>query len=66
MQDCGKCCHFTKWKFDRFGGGLCEIKDARTKSDGGHKCTVFSAMKYDRLTTKREVVKEIALEFSEA
>lgn len=45
MQDCGKCRNFIKWKKDRFGGGLCEFFDARTKSDHGHKCPSFQYIK---------------------
>jgi len=32
-KSCGGCREFIKWKNDRYGGGLCELKDARTKSD---------------------------------
>lgn len=66
MQDCGGCIHFIKWKFDRFGGGLCEIKDARTKTDHGRRCKEHTPPKYDRHQQKQCVNKVIALENSEA
>jgi len=47
-KNCGNCVSFGKWKNDKFGGGICEELDARTKSDHGHKCRLWKAMKYER------------------
>ncbi len=49
-KNCGSCYAFTKWRNDKFGGGLCEELDTRTKSDGGHKCEHWKAKKYERPT----------------
>ncbi len=59
MQDCGSCVSFTKLKADKFGGGLCERKDARTKSDHGHDCREFERPKHNRLKESRLVVRQI-------
>lgn len=47
-KSCGACKYFQKWKKDKFGGGLCELKDARTKTDHGHKCEEFKRVKFHR------------------
>ena len=47
-KDCGSCKHFQKWKHDKFGGGLCELKDARTTTDSGRNCLVFKRFKFDK------------------
>jgi hypothetical protein len=49
MHDCGSCKFFIKWKNDKLGGGLCEAKDQRTKSDCGHQCKEWKAIPYKRL-----------------
>lgn len=56
-HSCGGCQFFIKWKFDRIGGGLCDAKDARTKTDHGHKCKWWRPIYYNR---KR--IKKISLE----
>lgn len=48
MRNCGNCRWFVKWKSDLIGGGLCEVKDRRTKTDRGRKCKEHKAMKYKR------------------
>ena len=48
MKDCGNCEYFIKWTNDKYGGGLCDALDARTKSDCGHKCMHFKRRKYNR------------------
>ncbi len=45
-KNCGSCAGFFKWKNN--GGGLCEVLDARTKSDNGHNCELWKAKKYER------------------
>jgi len=52
-MDCGGCQNFLKWKNDKYGGGLCEIKDARTKSDYGHKCKLWKGIPYNRKKLKK-------------
>jgi hypothetical protein len=47
-KNCGSCINFFKLRNDKFGGGLCEALDARTKSDHGHNCKDWSAKKYIR------------------
>jgi hypothetical protein len=44
QRDCGSCFYFIK--LPHFG--LCEKKDARTTSDGGHKCEKWKGIKYKR------------------
>jgi hypothetical protein len=46
-NSCGACKHFQKWNNDRFGGGLCELKDARTKTDSV-QCKQFKRVKFHR------------------
>lgn len=48
MKDCGSCRFFFKWPNDKYGGGLCDYLDARTKSDNGHKCMFHKRKKYVR------------------
>lgn len=45
-HNCGACKFFIKLKNDRFGGGLCSFKDARTKTDAGHWCSSFKRVKF--------------------
>jgi cytochrome c2 len=47
-KSCGACKHFQKWRRDKFGGGLCELKDLRTKTDRGHDCKEFKRIKLHR------------------
>ena len=54
MQSCGGCCHFIKWR-ERAPYlrktplvGLCDVKDARTSSDGGRACSAYKGIKYKR------------------
>ena len=58
-KNCGNCCGFHKWRNDKFGGGLCETLDARTKSDHGHKCPHWKALKYQR--PKKINIKDLTL-----
>lgn len=64
MADCGGCAYFTKIG-GTFGGGICEAKDARTTSDGGHGCKEYRAPKHDRLTEKRQASKIIKSELAD-
>lgn len=48
-RTCGGCQYFIKWKKDKFGGGLCDLLDARTKSDHGHGCKNWKAIPYKRV-----------------
>lgn len=64
MSDCGGCTNFTKIG-GNFGGGLCELHDARTVTDGGHGCKDHKPPKHDRLADKRQVAKIIKAELSE-
>ena len=52
-KNCGSCAYFLKWKNDKFGGGLCDFFDARTKSDCGHKCDQWKGIKYNKVTERR-------------
>ena len=58
-KNCGNCVWFTKWRNDKFGGGLCETQDRRTKSDRGHKCPYWKALKYQR--PKKIYIKDLTL-----
>lgn len=51
-MDCGGCQNFQKWKNDKYGGGICQLHDSRTKTDYGHKCKDFKAIPYDRKNFK--------------
>ena len=53
MRNCGSCCNFMKWKNDKFGGGLCDFFDDRTKSDRGHGCDKWRGVKYDNTSERR-------------
>lgn len=64
MSDCGGCTNFTKIG-GSFGGGLCEVRDIRTVSDGGHRCKYHKPPKHDRLAEKRQVTKIIKSELTE-
>jgi hypothetical protein len=46
IKSCGSCINFIKWKADKYGGGLCEFLDARTRT--GHKgnCKYWKAIPY--------------------
>ncbi len=59
-KNCGGCSGFVKWKNDKFGGGICEEFDARTKADGGHNCERWKAKKYER--PKRIKVKDLTFD----
>jgi len=58
IKSCGGCTWFNKWTNDSIGGGLCDLKDARTKSDYGGNCKDWTGIKYKR-KPKHEVKKEI-------
>jgi hypothetical protein len=58
-MDCGGCQHFLKWKNDRYGGGLCELKDARTKTDYGHRCKTWKAIPYHKNRRLKLIPTEI-------
>lgn len=47
-KSCGGCQYFVKWKNDMNSSGFCEIKDSRTNTDGGHRCTQHKRMPYNR------------------
>lgn len=47
-RDCGSCKHFVKWKADQHGGGICLLKDVRTKTDHGRGCEEFKRKKFVR------------------
>lgn len=59
-KNCGSCNGFLKWKNDKFGGGLCETLDARTKSDHGHNCELWKAKKYER--PKKLQIKDLTFD----
>ena len=48
MKDCGSCINFVKWTNDKWGGGLCECFDVRTKTDHGRGCESWKAIPYSR------------------
>ncbi len=48
MKSCGGCQYFRKWKDDAIGGGLCELRDGRTKTDHGRKCEDHKRIPYKR------------------
>ena len=48
MKNCGSCTFFGKWKNDSIGGGLCDLHDARTKTDYGRNCKDWKGIKYKR------------------
>ena len=61
-HDCGSCLHFQKWKNDKFGGGLCDLLDARAKTDKGRNCDKFKRIKFHRnivSTFNKQNVQEI-------
>lgn len=62
MKDCGSCVYFFKWRNDKFGGGLCDFLDARTKTDHGSSCPHWKGKKYKRPRKLRvtEIEKEDA------
>lgn len=47
-KKCGSCIEFTKWKNDKWGGGLCETLDARTTSGSGGSCKFYKHIKYHK------------------
>jgi hypothetical protein len=59
MKKCGGCQHFTKWKKDSEGGGLCNLYDYRTKTDYGKNCKGWKAIPYKRSKINH---KEILIE----
>ncbi len=59
-KNCGSCRNFTKWTNDKFGGGLCEFLDARTKTDHGHDCEDWKAKKYERI--RKIKLKDLTLD----
>ncbi len=59
MRDCGGCQHFQKWKNDKYGGGICFLKDARTKTDHGHKCKTWKSIPYVRERKFWRVLKRV-------
>jgi len=44
-----------KWKNDRYGGGVCTLKDARTKTDFGRRCHEFKRIPYKRENNSSEL-----------
>ena len=47
-KNCGSCMYFFKWKNDKIGGGLCNLRDGRTKCDYGRGCMDWKGIKYKR------------------
>lgn len=60
MGDCGSCKHFQKLK-SKVSGGLCELKDWLTTTDGGHKCKEYKRVKFHKSVgaSMQEVGKDI-------
>ena len=54
MRRCGKCQAFVRMKNLEGSSGLCEIHDCRVWSDNGRKCKFFKAIKYERITNRKD------------
>jgi hypothetical protein len=58
-RSCGSCKYFTKMGHMVGDSGLCEAYDCRTKSDYGHSCSSYKALRYERHKEKQlEVLDE--------
>ena len=57
-KSCGGCFHFTKWKNDKYGCGLCELHDYRVQTSKS-ACSDHQRPPYSRLKNKKETAKII-------
>jgi hypothetical protein len=56
IKSCGSCTFFIKLKNDKYGGGLCEFLDGRTKTSF-KGCKYWNNIPYDRIKEKRKFEK---------
>lgn len=47
-KECGSCANWTKWKFDPWGRGLCDLLDVTGKAEHGKNCPHWQGKKYKR------------------